>query len=253
LRGNLLECGCRARKLKSADLLIIEMKWRGISEAESEPVKATLCEELAERRALMRYYVPPATQEINDRVTEELKSSGIVERVLARGAKAPDFILPDSEGRPIDSRELLARGPLVISFFRGRWCPFCVAETEALDRVLPQIQQYGAALVAISPQDVRQASFMCDQHKLRYPLLSDGGSSVARQFGLVYPLPSYQQELFLSVFINLPFINSHPAWELPLPATYVLNSDGTIRWHWVSADYTERPEPADIISALIGK
>jgi len=226
------------------------MKWRGISETESEPIKATLAAELAERRELMRYYVPPATQAINDRVTEELKSSGIVERVLARGAKAPEFTLPDADGKLVSSRDLLARGPLVISFFRGRWCPFCVAEAEALNRILAQIEQSGASLVAISPQDVRQNSFMRDQHKLGYPLLSDSGNGVARQFGLVYSLPQYQQELFQSVFINLPFIHSHPAWELPLPATYVLNSDGTVRWHWMSADYTERAEPGEIVAVL---
>ncbi|HMK29528.1 MAG TPA: peroxiredoxin-like family protein [Terriglobales bacterium] len=226
------------------------MKWRGISATESEPVKASLREELAERRALMRHYVPPATLEINDRVTQELKSSGMLERVLARGARAPEFSLPDADGALLASAELLARGPLVISFLRGRWCPFCIAEAEALDRALPEIHQAGAALVAISPQDVRQTGFMREQHKLRYPLLSDSGSSVGRQFGLVYGLPDYQQELFQSVFINLPFINSDPAWELPLPATYILNSDGAVRWRWVSADYTERAEPDEVIAAL---
>jgi peroxiredoxin len=135
-------------------------------------------------------------------------------------------------------------------FFRGRWCPFCVGQLEAMNFILPQIEQMGATLLAISPQTVKQSFFMHDQHKLRFPLLSDAGNQVARQFGLVYRVPEYQQAVYKSTFVNLPFVNGDESWELPIPATYILDGDGTVRFASANEDYMNRPEPADVLSSL---
>ena len=121
---------------------------------------------------------------------------------------------------------------------------------EAMNLILPEIEQAEAKLVAISPQTVRQSFFMHDQHKLRFPLLSDAGNQVARQFGLTYRVPEFQQAVYRRAFVNLPFVNGDESWELPIPATFILDRDGTILYASANEDYTERPEPADTVEFL---
>jgi len=204
----------------------------------------------AERKELIARYVPADIQAIHARVIAELKEKHFAENSLQVGAKAPAFQLDDHNGTPVSSAELLAKGRLVICFFRGRWCPFCVGQLEAMNLILPHIEQAGATLVAISPQTVQQSFFMRDQHKLRFPLLSDAGNQVARQFGLVYRVPGYQQAIFRKAFINLPFVDGDDSWELPIPATYILEHDGAVLYASAKEDYTERPEPSAILEAL---
>jgi peroxiredoxin len=138
----------------------------------------------------------------------------------------------------------------VICFIRGRWCPFCVGQMEGMNLVAPEIVLAGATLITISPQTVKQSFFMHDQHKLRFPLLSDAGNQVARQFGLTYHVPELQQAVYRRTFVNLPFTNGDDSWELPIPATYILHRDGTILYASANEDYAERPEPAEIVSLL---
>ncbi len=228
------------------------MKWRSLEEAGPNIDSRTLRQQFAERKALIAKYVPPETQAIHARAIAELKDRGIAERILPLGAKAPAFELRDHNQRLVSSTGLLSRGRLVICFFRGRWCPFCCGQLEAMNLILPQIEQTGAALVAISPQTVSQSFFMADQHKLHFPLLSDTGNQVARQFGLTYRVPDYQQLVYRRVFVNLPFANGDESWELPIPATYILDRDGTVRYASAEPDYTERPEPAEVLDFLVG-
>jgi peroxiredoxin len=225
------------------------MKWRSLDESIA-PDDRSLREQFAERKALIAKYVPSETQAIHARVIAELAERGIASQALARGDNAPFFQLNDHNARSVSSWELLANRHLVICFFRGRWCPFCVGQLETMNLVQPQIEQAGATLVAISPQTVQQSSFMADQHKLRFPLLSDPENRVARQFGLVYRVPDYQQAIYRRVFINLPFANGDESWELPIPATYILEHDGSVLFASVNPDYTQRPEPADILAHL---
>ena len=226
------------------------MKWRSLEEAGAVKDVRPLGEIFAERKALIAQYVPAGTQAIHARVIEELKGSGIVARAVGIGAKAPSFELSDQNGRAISSVELLSKGRLVICFLRGRWCPFCVGQMEAMNLAVAEIERAGASLVAISPQTVQQSFFMVDQHRLRFLLLSDAGNLVARQFGLVYRVPDDQQGIYRRSFVNLPFANGDESWELPIPATYVLDRDGTVRFASASPDYAERAEPVDILKAL---
>ena len=226
------------------------MKWRGVSESEAEPMKATLREELDERRLNMRRFVPKPTQAVNDRAVEELRANGAASRALKVGDVAPEFVLPDVNGNPVSSAELLAKGPLVVQFLRGRWCPFDCATVEAWQEWLPKLREKGASLVAISPMTSKQADFMRDQHKLMFPVLSDAGNKVAEQFGVAYHVPEYQQELFKTVFINLPFIHGEESWTLPLPGTLVVGTDRVIRSVFVDPDYTLRAEPSDVFALL---
>ncbi len=211
-----------------------------------------LREIFAERKELIAKYVPPETQAIHAAAVAELKSSNLAQSILPTGAKAASFELPDHDGNLVRSSDLLSRGRLVICFIRGRWCPFCVGQMEALNLVLPLIDNAGASLVAISPQTVKQSYFMHHQHKLRFPLLSDAGNKLARQFGLTYRVPAAQEAVYRRAFVNLPFTNGDDSWELPIPATFIVHRDGKILYASTNEDYTERPEPGDILRVLEG-
>jgi peroxiredoxin len=227
------------------------MKWRSLDESASTEDTRSLREQFAERKELIAKYVPPETQAIHARVVAELKEQGLSNRALSEGAKAPQLVLNDHNGKRVSSAEFLDNRRLVVIFFRGRWCPFCVGQLEAMNQILPQIEQAGATLITISPQTVKQSFFMADQHKLRFPLLSDPGNCVARQFGLVYRVPDYQEAIYRRVFINLPFTNGNESWELPIPATYILDHDGSVLYASANPDYTERPEPTEILDLLL--
>jgi peroxiredoxin len=226
------------------------MKWRSLEEATPHAEGRSLREIYAERKELIAKYVPADIQAIHARVIEELKEAGAAERALQVGSKSPAFELSDHNGKIVRSSDLLKKGPLVICFIRGRWCPFCVGQMEAMNAIYPEIQKSGGSLVAISPQTMHQSSLMADQHELHFPLLSDAQGNTARQFGLAYRVPEYQQEIYKRVFVNLPFVNGGDSWELPIPATYVLNGDGIIRYSSANPDYTDRPEPDDIAGFL---
>ena len=226
------------------------MKWRGLEESKPGQHATSLREELEERKALAAQYVPPDVQQVNRQTVEQLAASGIADRILPVGASAPCFELPDQDGNPVSADPLLSRGRLVICFFRGRWCPFCIAQLEAMNSVLSQIEKVGATLIAISPQTVKQSFFMRDQHQLRFPLLSDAGNQAARQFGLVYRVPDEQKQVYSRTFVNLPFINGDASWELPIPAVYILERNGTVLYASADPDYTRRPEPKELVGLL---
>jgi peroxiredoxin len=226
------------------------MKWRSLEEPAAGPDVRPLREIFAECKDLIAKYVPAEIQAIHSRAIAELNEKHIVDHSPSVAKKAPVFELQDQNAKPVSSADLLAKERLVICFIRGRWCPFCVGQLEAMNRILPQIEHAPASLIAISPQTVKQSFFMADQHKLRFPLLSDPGNRVARQFGLVYRVPDYQQAVYRRVFINLPFANGDESWELPVPATYILDRKGSVLFSSVNADYAERPEPAEILSQL---
>jgi peroxiredoxin len=226
------------------------MKWRSLEESTPGTDFRSLHAIFAERKELIARYVPPETQAVHARVIAELKRNNLAASALAIGSKGPPFELNEQDGKPISSPDLLSRSRLVICFFRGRWCPFCVGQLEAMNLFLPRIEQAGASLVAISPQTVQQSFFMVDQHKLRFSLLSDAGNRVAHQFGPVYRVPQEQQAIYRSAFVNLPLANGDDSWELPIPTTFILDRDGTVLYASADEDYTERPEPSEILAQL---
>ena len=197
-----------------------------------------------------RSLVQPERLATGERAIAELHATGIESRIVPVGAPAPGFSLPTIAGRLVRSADLLALGPLVINFFRGRWCPYCVSELEAWQRMYPLVRERHALLVAISPQTVRQNDFTAIQHELTFPLLSDEGNQVASKFGLAYQVPPYLQQHYRSILINIPFLNGEASWRLPLAATYVVARDGTVRYARAHADSRVRPEPSEVMAAL---
>lgn len=226
------------------------MKWRSLEEVTPSADLRSLREIYDERKAAIAKYVPPETQAIHARTVAELRNQNLASKILPIGAQVPQFELQDHNGKTVRYSDLLVSGRLVLCFIRGRWCPFCVGQIEAMNLLFSQIEQAGASFVVISPQTVKQSYFMHDQHKLRFPLLSDTGNKVAQQFRLTYRVPEYQQALYKKTFVNLPFTNGDDSWELPIPATFIIDRDGTILYASANEDYTERPEPLEILSRL---
>jgi peroxiredoxin len=196
------------------------------------------------------YNVPYAVIETMHRATAELIASGAAQRALKAGDTLPAFTLSDPEGRAVSSDALLAEGPLVISFYRGVWCPYCNMELQALQEALPQFTALGARLVAISPQNPVNSRKSLRQNNITFPILSDPRNDVAAAFGLRFALPDYLIALYTSLKNDLPAFNGDPSWTLPMPARFVVGQDGTILYAEVNPDYTRRPEPADMLPAL---
>ena len=206
-----------------------------------------------------RALVQPERLAISEQATANLFATGIEDRILPPGARAPEFTLPDAlTGKPVHSTDLLGLGPLVLKFFRGRWCPYCTTELELWRDVHIELRRMGAFFVAISPQTQRQNDFMVQQQRLPFPILSDAGAAVAEQFGIAYSVPSEHRLYYQGILVNIPFVNSgstykqatEASWRLPLPALFVVRQDGTIAFSEGHADFRVRPEPSDAMEAL---
>ncbi len=226
-----------------------------------------------------RALVQPERLRFSEQTTADLFATGIEDGVLPAGAPAPEFTLADARtGRAVRSSDLLSLGPLVIDFFRGRWCPYCITELEAWRDLYPELRRCGALLVAISPQTPRQNSFTLDQlgkavpgskpdplersmtapTQLPFPILSDPNATVAERFGLAHTVPEPARRYYRSILVNIPFANSGrtydtatpESWRLPLPATFVVTPDGRIAFAEAHADFRVRPEPAAVLEVL---
>ena len=221
-----------------------------------------------------RALVQPERLRFSEQTTEDLFSTGIEDRILPVGAFAPEFALTDARtGRLVRSSDLLALGPLVINFFRGRWCPYCITELETWRDLHPELRSLGALLVAISPQTARQNSFTVDQLSkaaergapmapaapLPFPILSDPDALLAGQFGIAHTVPDPARRYFRSILVNVPFANAglsydsatEESWRLPLAATFVLDTDNRVLFAEAHADFRVRPEPEAIINVLL--
>jgi peroxiredoxin len=198
------------------------------------------------------YNAPADIHPVMERATAELIASGVANKALKVGDKAPLFTLKDPDGHPVSSADLLAKGPLVLTFYRGVWCPYCNLELQALQAFLPTLQENGASLVAISPQIAANSRKSMRTNGLQFPILSDRHNDVADAFGLRFALPDYLIELYKNLRNDLPTFNDDPSWTLPMPARYVIGQDGVIRYAEVNPDYTQRPEPEAMLDAIRG-
>jgi peroxiredoxin len=201
-----------------------------------------------------RNLVQPERLAITDDAVQELLASGVESRILPVGSVAPSFSLRDAlTKKAVHSSDLLALGSLVIKFFRGRWCPYCMTELETWQQLYPALRERGALLVAISPQMLRQNDFTVQQHGLTFPVLTDSGARVAESFGAAYSVPQKMRDHYRSILINVPFIHGdqgEDTWRLPVPATFVVSQDGKILFSEAHADHRVRPEPRDVLASL---
>jgi peroxiredoxin len=196
------------------------------------------------------YSVPPSVIATLHRATAELIASGQAERAKKAGDAAPSFVLKDADGHAVSSSELLTRGPLVVTFYRGVWCPYCSMDLQALQEILREIEARGARIVAISPQTAPNSRKSARQNKLTFPIVSDPEGKVADAFGLRFKLPDYLIELYKNLKNDLPSFNGDASWTLPMPARYVIGTDGVIAYAEVNPDYTQRPDPSELLPVL---
>jgi len=196
------------------------------------------------------FNAPPEIHPVMERATAELIASGQASRAIKAGDRAPHFSLKDQDGNDVSSAALLVKGPLVVTFYRGVWCPYCNIELQAINEVLPQIQAYGANVVAISPQTAVNSRKSVRTNELGFPVLSDVNGQTGADFGLRFALPDYLVELYKNLRNDLPAFNDDPGWTLPMPARYVIGKDGIVLYSEVNPDYTRRPDPSDMFPVL---
>ncbi|MEJ6122596.1 AhpC/TSA family protein [Vibrio sp. 2-Bac 85] len=186
-----------------------------------------------------------------DQVIAQAKSFQQGKDALDAGKNAPNFELPDAQGKSISLADLLIKGPVVITFYRGSWCPYCNLQLKALQAQLADIQTLGATLVAISPQ-IPDGSLTADEiNNMGFTVLSDQDAKVAAEYGVAWQVPDFLLDHMRNDRqLDLEAINNGNANIIPIPATFILNSDGEVTWRFVDLDYRIRSEPSDIIEAL---
>jgi peroxiredoxin len=177
----------------------------------------------------------------------ELSGNGFMSQILPQGALFPDFMLPSAEGRLVSLGRELGRGPVIVSFFRGEWCPFCRLMLTALTEALPEIEAAGATLLALTPETGGLALTMKEYHGARFEVLSDVDCGVGLAAGVVFRIPQLYRARLRPDFGER---HGNAGWFLPVPATFVLSQDGVIAWRFAEVDFSRRPEPADIIAAV---
>lgn len=210
----------------------------------------SLTEKLAAMRAGAKERLEPEVFQTMRAATQGLKDSGIEDRSLKPGYRAPAFALPNARGETVASADQLKNGPLVVSFYRGGWCPYCNAELRALQDKLPEITNLGASLIAVSPETPDKSLSTAEKNELSFEVLSDKGNQVARAFGLEFALPEALRPVYEKLGIDLNAANGDDTFELPVPATFVIDSDGVVRHAFVDADYTQRLDPVEVVTAL---
>jgi len=211
----------------------------------------SLQEQLAEYRAAWHKRVPAERQAIMARHIEQLRNGVIARTMLKVGDRAPTFALPNATGGIVDVRTLLQKGPVVVTFYRGGWCPYCNLELKAFQEVLPEIKATGASLVAISPEKPNDTLSTAEKNALAFEVLSDVGQKVGRAFGLVYEFTDELRSAYQGFDRDIPAYNGTPGeWALPVPATYVVAGDGTIIYAYTDPDYRDRADPREVLTVL---
>lgn len=210
----------------------------------------SLQEQLDAFKTQFKTQAPEGAFDAFARSTQELIDSGQADRTIAAGDVAPDFTLTDQDGETVALKDLLVKGPVVVSFYRGVWCPYCNIELKALEAAVGEIRARGASLVAVSMQGASDSRKSQRDNKLSFPILTDKGGELAAKFGIRWTLQDYVIKYHKMFGVELPKIHNDGQWNLPMPARYVIGTDGSVAYAEVSPDYTRRPDPSDLFPVL---
>jgi peroxiredoxin len=187
---------------------------------------------------------------VRQEAIDDLVSSGVAERAIRAGDHAPGFSLRDPDGKAISSYDLLSSGPVLIIFYRGRWCPYCDVDLRAIEAVARELRSSGVSIVAVSPQSAHESRATERVHGLSFPSLVDRGGKVARAFGLRWKLSRELRAAELESGLDLAAVNGESSWTLTMPARYVISPDGIVEYADISADYTRRGDPTELFPVL---
>ncbi len=209
-----------------------------------------LIEELKAKKEASSKVIPEEKLQIMAQSTQLLKDHNISNKALKVGDTIIDFELPNALGNTVSLKDYLSEGSVVISFYRGGWCPYCNIELRALQNLLPEFEKLNTKLIAISPETPDNSLDTAEKNNLSFEVLSDIDNIVAKQMGLVFQLPEDLREVYHSFNIDVPKHNGNKDYELPMPATYVINSKGIIQYAFIPEDYTERANPEDILKHI---
>jgi peroxiredoxin len=202
---------------------------------------------LAALRDKFTKIIPDGASAIMESHIESLRKNGAVDQILKPGTKAPAFMLKNQRDEDISSVDLIKPGPLVVSFTRGSWCPFCAAEVRALNEVYEQFRQAGIELVVLSPQSPDSTQKQAKAETLKFNLLVDKDNEIGKAFGLVYTFPEDLKNVYRNVFkLDIQALNDASGWQLPIPARFVIDGSGVIRDAKADPDYRYRPEPSEV-------
>jgi peroxiredoxin len=214
----------------------------------------SLKDQLAEYRAGWYQRVPAERQAIMQRHIDELRSGTIGRTMLKVGDHAPAIVLGNAKGATVDVGTLLKKGAVIVTFYRGGWCPYCNLELKAYQEILPDIAAAGASLVAISPENPDDTLSTAEKNALSFEVLSDIGQKVGRTFGLVYEFTEELKRAYRGFNLDIPARNGTPdEWALPVSATYVIDCDGLIIYAYTDVDYRDRADPRDVLQVLTKK
>ncbi|WP_411847656.1 peroxiredoxin-like family protein [Roseibacillus persicicus] len=193
----------------------------------------------------------PEFMQAVDALMESAREFQEGKKSIGVGETAPDFELPNANGEPVSLSKLLAEGPVVVTFYRGDWCPYCNLELRALRDKMPDFRALGAQLVAISPQVPDQSLSSSEKETLPFAVLSDQDALVAARYGVAWEVPALLLEHMRNDRdLHLERLNNGNGKILPIPATFVVDGNAQVIWQHVDVDYRTRAEPDDIVAAL---
>ena len=211
----------------------------------------TFQERLANRKKKIEGNLAPQYLKIMHAATRNLENSGIQKKVLKVGDHFPTFLLANKDNELFQLESFLDKGPLVISFYRGFWCPYCNLDLENLNHYIDDIKKLGAQLIAISPEKPEYSKKIIAMQKLNFDIFWDQGNMIAEKVGLKFNIPEDLKILYRDYFsTNLKLYHGDDDWSLPMPARFILDTHGEIHYAESSVDYTKRPDPDDLIKVL---
>lgn len=210
-----------------------------------------IIEELKSIQQDMFTQLPAEVLNVMGNSLSEMLTQNLDCHAIKSGDTAPDFSLVTTNNQKIELYKLLETKPVILSFFRGSWCPFCVKELEHFNQNLKLIlDTQDVHFIAISPQKPDISAQLIQEHNINLTILSDTGNQIAKQYGLVFTLPENVRNLYKNLGANLPDFNGDDSYQLPIPATYIIDQDKKVIFSYINVNYMERADTSELIKVL---
>ena len=210
----------------------------------------TFQEKLAQKKIEIEGSMPPEAVKIMHEATQVLVDQGLEEGVIKVGSKITDFVLENQNNDKVRLSDLYKDKPLVITFYRGVWCPYCNIDLEMLNEINPELKDKGVNLVAISPELPKYSRTIVKKENLSFDILFDAENKAAEHFGLKWAFQKDLKELYIQFGLDMEKLNGDDSWTLPMPGRFLIDTDGVVQYAEAAADYTKRPNPDNLFEAI---